>query len=263
MPQVEFGHEVGIRVVVHEGGVLVRPCDAGDAEFFLLARIEKSEAHPQARRLEQEFSSSFQEDVPLACRFQITHECIGNIRIDMELGGTCRIVGARFFAVDGSPGEKYSRQRKFPSTRTSLLKDSYAVAHERPRYSRSFIVKKRQGIYFGVPEIVALVAFAGETFRGYACSAVPACGLQEVEDIEAQAFLHFWVALYLYVCPSPECTQIVSLQRGNFVVAVICRIFGRGAGLIGKPLYRIRRAVDHRDELVEAEALAASTVHNT
>ena len=66
VPQVFAGHQVGVGVVVDDGGVLVRPGDAVDAEAPVVPLGEEAEVVPEPGGLDEDLGAVLAQELLVA-----------------------------------------------------------------------------------------------------------------------------------------------------------------------------------------------------
>jgi hypothetical protein len=92
----------------------------------------------------------------------------------------------------------------FLSPLPGLLQLGITVEQQLPGKIGRSHEEHREHINFCVPEIVTLIAFTGQAFGGNIAVCIPACGLQELIQVETNAFLKLPVILDDNVRGLPE-----------------------------------------------------------
>ena len=93
---------------------------------------------------------------------------------------------------------------QYTGTVTRFIQGAVAVVQQTARKLRLGIDKDRQDIHFGVPEVVALIPFAGQAFGAHTCSAITARCLHDMVQVEAQPLLQRHIAIHANVGSFPE-----------------------------------------------------------
>src|SRR5699024_5446964 len=91
----------GEQVVVHDGGVLVRPGDAVDVEGAVVGEEPERDPHPGG--LDQHVHALADHEVLVIGGPHVLHHGVGDVRVDVILRGAGLIVGGGLFTVDGAP----------------------------------------------------------------------------------------------------------------------------------------------------------------
>ena len=169
------GHQICIKIIVHNGIVFVRPCYRANAIASAPGRNKAAHVRPYPCRLHQHFRGPFLQITIVARYIHIKLKRIGNIRIDMILRRSKRKIGGGLLSVHRPPGIQgslFMTQHSCPLPR--FLQSIIAEIQQRSCKIRLRINKHRQYIHLRIPEIMALIALAGQSFRPHSRPAVPA-----------------------------------------------------------------------------------------
>src|SRR5207237_3051942 len=100
--QVLAGHQVGVDVVVAEGGVLVGAGHAGQAEAAVAVVV--TERDPQPGRGDEDLEAEAGFELLVVGGVHIADDGVGDVGADVEGGGAGRPVPRALLAGDGPPG---------------------------------------------------------------------------------------------------------------------------------------------------------------
>ena len=106
--EVEPGHQVREGVVVDHRRVLVGAGDAVDVEAAVVA--VEAEVLPHPRRLDEDLGADLDEEVDVAAHVDVAADGVGDVGVEVVLGGAGLVVGRRLVAVDRAPREQRSAQ---------------------------------------------------------------------------------------------------------------------------------------------------------
>ena len=164
VPQVLPRHQVGVGVVVDDGGVLVGPGHAVDAELAVLALGEEPQVVPTAARsrpASRRRSSSRNSTSPRD--LDVLPQRVGDVGVDVVLRGAGRVVGGGLLAVDRPPREQSAPLADSRARRARVRRACRSGSISRSaRDLRVGVDEERQDVDLRVPEVVALVAVAGQ-----------------------------------------------------------------------------------------------------
>jgi hypothetical protein len=219
---VHARHRIRVVVVVDQGRVFVRAGHFVDAEAPLA--VPAAEAEPDARRVQHDLGAVLRHEVEVAGRQQVQADRIGDVGIDVVLGGAGRVVGRALLAGDGAPGvERALLMRHLARPLARLGQAVVAVLQQRARDLRAREQEEGEDVDLGVPEIVAFVALPRHALGGDIRPAVAPDRLQQVELVEAHALLQGVVAVDADVGLVPEAGQPVGLLGHQGIEAGLAR----------------------------------------
>ena len=109
---------------------------------------------------------------------------------------------------------------QYTGTVTCFIQGAVAIVQQTACKLRLGIDKDRQNIHFGVPEVVALIPFAGQTFGAHTCSAITTRCLHDVIQVEAQTLLQRHIAVHANIRSLPEMLHLSSVGGEFFAVTV-------------------------------------------
>ena len=173
---------IGVIVVVDTAGILIR---TGDAVEMETAVCPAAEVDPESRRFKQDLRALFSHKVQIARQQIIVDHCKRNIAIKVVLCRTGRIIARTFLAGDGAP----CKQRAFfvaknLGVRTGFGQNLVTIGQQVFRLLPVGQRKEGQFIHLGIPEIVTLIPFARQTFRGNVRASIPAGRLKQLVQRE-------------------------------------------------------------------------------
>ena len=114
---------------------------------------------------------------------------------------------------------------QYTGTVARFIQGVVAVVQQTTRKFRLGIDKDRQDIHFGIPEVVALIPFAGQTFGTHTRSAITARCLHDMIQVEAQPLLQRHIAVHANIGSLPE-----MLHHGSVgVKLLIISVSGKGS----------------------------------
>ncbi|MBW8810119.1 MAG: hypothetical protein JF591_15135, partial [Lysobacter sp.] len=255
--QMLLGHAVGVEVVVDQRGVFVGAGDFVDAERAAAARIEVTDLRPDARGFEHDLGAAFDQEIQVAGRIQVQAQPIRDRGIDVIRGRTRWVVRRAFAAGDRAPREQRAvRMIHLARVPARRFQREEARMQHRARDLRRGVGHHRQHEGFGVPEIMALVAFAGQALGGGAVDAVASGRLQQMEQVETQRLFGGGIAVDEQFRAVPELRQRRGLTRGDRVEAVRHRLMQGLRGMRGQ-IGRVRVGVGGvDDELLDRRLLS-------
>ena len=161
--EVQPRHQVGVGVVVDHGGVLVRPGHAVDVEP-LIGAVE-TEVRPQPGGLDEDLGADLAEHASAALHLGVAPDRVGDIGVDVVLGGALLEVGRSLLAVDGPPREKRPPLAHLPRPLPRPGQHAVPEPEQVPGDPRLGVRQERQDVDLGVPEVVALVGLPGQPLR--------------------------------------------------------------------------------------------------
>ena len=198
VPEVLPGHQVCVKIVVHKHIVFVRPGHAADTVSAPFALRKAACVRPDPGGLDEDFRPLFFQVVCIACDLQVQGQGIGDIRVDMVLGGSQRIIGGRLLPVDGAPGEQSAFvMPQNPGPFPGLFQSAVPVVQKPPGSLRLGIHKHRQHIHLRIPEIVSLISLSRQSLGPHSGPAVPSRGLQDMKQVEPKPLLQSLAVLSL------------------------------------------------------------------
>ena len=117
--QIRLRHQVGVDVVVHQGGVLVWPGDAVDAERTVGAEV--TQCRPQPGRLHQQLNAAGALELSVSRRQHVATHGVGDGGVDVEGGHAGGPVTGALLAADGAPRESGALQAELAGTVTGKV----------------------------------------------------------------------------------------------------------------------------------------------
>ena len=198
-------HAVGVDVVVYERVVFIRTGDTVDDKAPVLFPAETAQIPIQPRAFDEKLRAALREEVQILRRLIVLPHRVGDVAVDMVLRGPRGEVRAALLPVDRAPGEERAlRVAHDARAGTRLRQHREAVLQQLSRQRRVGVDEHGQDIGLGIPEGVPLIALAGQALGGDVARTVPSGGLQQVEEIEAQALQQRVVAADLKKGVVPE-----------------------------------------------------------
>ena len=209
---VEAGHHVRVEVVVDDRRVLVGTGDAVDVELLRAVGAVEAEVLPQPGRLDEDLGALAGEELDVAAGVEVALEGERDRRVDVVLRRAGGVVGRRLLAVDRAPRV----QRAALAQLGRPLRGPCRSVRQRNRSSFRAdlgvgVGEERDDVDLGVPEVVALVAAAGDPLGGDALLLGLGAGLGELEQVPADRLLGGVVAAQLDVAVLPELVQPLAL----------------------------------------------------
>ena len=192
VPEVLARHQVRVQVVVHDRVVLVRPGDAVDLETDVVRPIRPLGIETQVRPRAAPSPPGFRlppslEEVVVARNVDVLAQGVGDVGVDVVLRGAGRVVGGRLTAVDRPPGEERAFLVHFARPLPARLVKAVGAARRSRFWAMRGVVydEERKQVDLRVPEVVALVAGAGQALRRDADTFGARRRLADVEQVEA------------------------------------------------------------------------------
>ena len=219
--KVEPGHEIGVRVVVDDGRVLVRPGNRVDVELTI--RPVEAEVLPEAGGLDQDLGSYFTHQVEIALHVGIPPDGVRDVGVDVVLGGTGLEVGRRLLTGESAPREEGAllahNLRSFPGP----VQHAVPMAQQISGDSRLRVAQKRQDVDLGVPKVVSVVGVPGHPLGADPRVLGPPRRLGHLEQVPADGLLPTDLvgpALDPDVGPVPEQIELLPLLLEEGVESV-------------------------------------------
>ncbi|OQA43410.1 MAG: hypothetical protein BWY50_00953 [Spirochaetes bacterium ADurb.Bin315] len=197
-PQMMADHHVGVGVVVDQSGVLVRAGHLVDDELSLF--IERTQIEVEAGRFDQELQTAFIQDGVILCDVEVLVERIGDVRVDVVLGGSGGEVGGGLRSVDRPPREQGPFLGKLPCPLFRIRQHADPIEQQVAGFFRIGVGEERKSVDLRVPEGVTLIPDAGEALGRKGVSG----RLVQLEDVEPQRQLQGRVVLYPDIALLPE-----------------------------------------------------------
>ena len=149
---------------------------------------------------------------------------VGDVGVEVVLGGAGLEVPGRLLAVDGPPGEDGTRVAEGGGALTGLVEHRVAEPEQVAGDPRLGVGEERQHVHLAVPEVVAVVPPAAEPLGGNPgplrapgrlgqLEQVPADGLLERDGVVSGRDLH--------VGPVPERVEVLPLGPAQPLVAAL------------------------------------------
>ncbi len=152
-------------------------------------------------------------------------ERMRNIRVDMVLRRTGRIVGRALRARNRTPGiERPALVPEHSRVRARRVEVLVTVIQQLFRHFGRARKEKRKRVDFAVPKVMPLVPLAAQSFGGNAAAAVLPRRAQEFVNAEIQIRLCACVPAYLDAGTAPKCREKVLLFFNPIVVAFLRRL---------------------------------------
>ena len=146
----------------------------------------------------------------------ISPERPGDVGINVILCASGRIVGGTLAPGNGAPWiSRAPAVSQFPCMIPCLGKSGIAVLEKILGEFRIGVQKKRQHVYFGIPEIMPFVSFSAEAFRGNVRVLIPGSALEQMVQIEEQASERIVISLDGDRGSIPEACEIRFLGSEN------------------------------------------------
>ncbi len=115
---------------------------------------------------------------------------VGDVGVDVVLRGAGGVVGRGLLAVDRAPREERARLRQLARATAGRVEHAGSGTAARSRaIRRRGVGEERQDVDLGVPEVVALVAGAGDALGRDAGLLGAGAGLRELEQVPADRLL--------------------------------------------------------------------------
>src|SRR5262245_4959335 len=230
--QVLARHQIGEIIIVHHRAVLVRAGHAIYAEAPPLALREKPEVVPEPSRFDQDLGAVTAEEFLVPTDLHVFSQGIGDIGVYVILRGAGRIIGRRFLAVDGPPGERGAAVAELPGARASLVQHIVAMLEKAACNLRPGVDQERDDVDFGIPEIMPLVGPSRKSTCADTVSLGTLRSLQELKQVPPDHLLRPWMLrLDCHVGAAPESTDVRSLLIQNAREALLDCATKRPAGL--------------------------------
>jgi hypothetical protein len=217
--QVPLRHEVGVRVVVGERRVLVRPGDAVDAKAAV--GVVVPERAPETGSLHQDLQAVLALKLGVLCGARVADDGVGDVCVDVEGSGARRPVAGALLAADGAPGEGGAAQAQLPRSLPGQGQDGVPPAQGGGGGVGRRVGEHREYEHLGVPEDVAVVAGPGQALGRDGAILRPGRGLEDVEEGEADCLLQLLVTLDHDVGRLPELVQILPLTAEQLLPAAV------------------------------------------
>ena len=226
-----------------------------DAERLLAVGGVEAEVLPEAGRLHEQLGRFAGEEVDVAAGVEVALHGEGDRRVDVVLRGAGGVVRRRLLAVDRAPREQRADLVQLGRPLAGGRQLAPAEAQHLARQLRVRVGEEGHDVDLGVPEVVALVAAAGDRLGGDALLLGLGAGLGELEQVPAQRLLPGVVADELDVALLPEAVEPLALLDDQGLGAVVERPGERAVAAVGELLggHARRRVV--RDELDDAQHL--------
>ena len=203
-------HQVRVQVVVHNGAVLVRPGDRVDVEAAL-GPAEEAKVGVQPCGLDQHRQGLADEEPGVTAHVGVLADREGHVRVDVVLRRAGSVVGRSLLAVDGAPGEEGAALGHLLRPLPRLVEHRDPEPQRAPRQPRVGVGEERDEVDLGVPEVVALVAGAGDALRADAGAVRPGRCLRQLEQAPAHGLLQRGLAVQLHVGARPVVVEPVLL----------------------------------------------------
>ena len=212
-------HQVRVGVVVDDGRVLVRAGHGVDHELAVAALGEEAEPEPEARRLDQHLAAAVEHQRVVAGDRAVLADRVRDVRVDVVLRGAGGVARRRLLAGDRAPGEQRAAVVELAGASAGGVEHADPKREHVARLLRARVREERRDVDLGVPEVVALVAVAGDALGRDAVAPGAGGRLQEREEVEADRALEPGLALDLDVGVAPEVLGGVALVALDRVVA--------------------------------------------
>ena len=213
--EVEARHQVRVGVVVDHRRVLVGTGDAVDVEAPVVA--EEAEIHPHPCGLDEDLGAGLDEKVGVTANVDVAADGVGDVGVEVELGGAGEVIGRRLVAADRAPREQGTPQIQLAGATPRLVQHAVAEPKQVAGDARLGVGEERQHPRLGVPEVVAVVGVAGQALGRDSRSFGAPRRLGEVEQVPAHRLLHAdrvpFSVLERHVCPLPESIEVAPLSR--------------------------------------------------
>ena len=263
--QVHPRHQVGERVVVDQRRVLVGPGHAVDVE--LAVAVVEAQVLPQTRRLDEDLGAVGVHELLVAGGQRVAPHGVADVSVDVVLRGAGLVVGTRLLAVDRPPREQCAALAEDLGPFAGVVEHRVPEPQQVPGRAGQCVGQERQDVDLGVPEVVALVAAAGQALGGDAGALGPGGRLQQLEQRPAHRLLDDRVARHLDVAALPRLRVPVALLLVETLEALLHDLVERAAAAVGQ-LLRAGGVVRRRDRagrevrgvLVDAELRAGAGV---
>ena len=209
--EVGAGHQVRVRVVVHQRGVLVGPGHPLDAERAAVRWRVGAERCPQPGGLQDHLGTAREQDVAVVGSGDVGLDAEGDGGVDVVLRRAGREVGRRLVAADRPPRVQRAPLAHLGGPSPGAIEGGDPELDQRPRDGRLRVGEEGKREDLGVPEVVPLVPLAREALRGQRRAAVAPGRLEHAEQVVADALLDRDVALELDVRGGPEPGELGAL----------------------------------------------------
>jgi hypothetical protein len=162
--EVPLGHEVGVDVVVGDRAVLVGSGNAVDPKPP--GGVVVPERSPQPGGLDEESEADPALERFVAAGRLVADDSVGDVGVDVERRGAGGPVARALLSADRPPRERRAPQAQLPGALLGEIERQASPAQRVCHDVRSGVGQHRQDKRLGVPERVALVAWAGKPLCG-------------------------------------------------------------------------------------------------
>jgi hypothetical protein len=251
--QVPLRHQVGVDVVVLDGGVFVGAGDPVDVEPAVPVVV--AQRAPQPGGLDQDLEADVALEVVVAGRGHVSPDGVGDVGVDVERGGAGRPVGRALLPADRAPREGGAAQAELLGTVTGQVEGGVPPPQRAGHGLGQGVRQHGQREHLGVPEDVAVVPGPGQALGRDRSQLGAGAGLQDVEQPEPDGLLDLLVAFDPHVRGVPELVEVVPLLPAQAFPAGELRGRQRPADLIADRRQRtpagpaVGQQLDHRQLL--------------
>ena len=257
--QVILRHHVGVEVVIHHRGVLIRTGDRVDLEA-ILRRVKEADGYPEPGRTQQDLHALAHEEFLVLGGIEVLHQREGHVRVDVILRRAGGVVRGGLVPVNRAPREEHAVVGKFQRALVRGGQHLVAEAQSIAGIIRVRIAEERHHVDFRVPEVMPAVASTSQPLGRNAGGLCPRGGLDQLEDAPAGRLLQLWLATDPNVRTLPEFAQPLALVLHEAAVPHLLRPVD-GAVAAESQLLRghVARGVV-ANELLQAQVAALRTV---
>ena len=223
---------VGVEIVVHHAAVLVRPGHRADAEAAL---VPVPGVQEEARRLHQDLAAPLGHVGQVIRGVVILKKGVGDIAAEVILRRARGEIARTLRARDGAPGiQRAAVMAHDPGVLPRGGQDGVAIIQQAAGQRRVSHQKEGKHIDLRIPEVVTLIALAGQPLGGQAADGVAARGAIQAVEAEIQAALQGLIPPHGHAAAQPE-----SLQHLPLPGFIVCH--GKRPGLRQDDRRRLRR----------------------
>ena len=217
----------------------------------------ETEVLPHPSRLHQDLGADLGQEPDVALDVDVPPDGVGDVGVEVVLGGAGLIERRRLVAVDRPPREQRPAKVEERGALARLGQHAVAEPQDVPGDPGLGVREERQHVRLGVPEVVAVVGGPGEPLGGDAGALDAPRRLAHLEQVPAHRLLHSDGVVPIdddHVGRVPEPVEVGPLDLDDGVEAVLQgaieramatrrQVAGRHAprGLVGDVLHHPRR----------------------
>ena len=257
--QVILRHHVGVEVVIHHRGVLIRAGDRVDLKAILRG-VKEADGYPEPGRTQQDLHTLPHEEFLIPGGVEVLHQREGHVRVDVILRRARGVVRGGLVPVNRAPREEHAVVGKLQGTLVRGGQHLVAETQGIAGVIRVRVAEERHHVDLRVPEIVPAVSGTGQPLGGNTGSLGPRGGLDQLEDAPAGRLLQLWLATDAHVRALPECAQPLALIFHQAAVAHLLRPVDRTVAAEGQLLRCHVAGGVVANELLQAQVTALRSV---